>query len=477
LKERRDIRSEVYISRKLKVAAYSLQWHKVLWIGGTDTSRGIFQQIIKIVSTQFSKVNDLTVSKILMMDQKSENKSSLTSTGLVVDLKAPTSLKEKVGHMRKPKRALSAYNVFFQLERERLLSGKHSGDGVACDWKYTLNDVIKIYLRSLNKDDSIEVKRKHCRTHGKIGFAALARTIAGRWKTLSNEDKAVFQAFAETDKKRYKSQITEFNKMNIEVKSDHGKTMNAKNKKKVDPAVTSSMDSVVPKKACAMSLQKQLNSFDENGMNCEFDEKLDEDENLQHIKNHRRRVTHKAKNNDSKVNSISLDERNKSHVFQTTRFNDNPIQMTMLMQRMSMASMMMINGMTPIDPMMSWMTRKRNLLTLQNGKTKPEKIQAQNTRAPSNGECIKKETIYKSEKNPSEKTPGDVPQYISFNNGSSAGSSSCLHPISSFADKSVTGFCDPFATVDENFDVQSLCCDSIKLEEVDVATFHTSPRG
>eukprot|EP00549_Striatella_unipunctata_P022860 CAMPEP_0118708236 /NCGR_PEP_ID=MMETSP0800-20121206/21749_1 /TAXON_ID=210618 ORGANISM="Striatella unipunctata, Strain CCMP2910" /NCGR_SAMPLE_ID=MMETSP0800 /ASSEMBLY_ACC=CAM_ASM_000638 /LENGTH=333 /DNA_ID=CAMNT_0006611355 /DNA_START=8 /DNA_END=1009 /DNA_ORIENTATION=- len=91
----------------------------------------------------------------------------------------------------KPKRPLSAYNLFFQHERERILYE----NGVSEEEK------------SKNED----CRRNHKKSHGKIGFAALARNVAEKWKKLDASAKAVFEEQAAVEKQRYKMEIEQWN--------------------------------------------------------------------------------------------------------------------------------------------------------------------------------------------------------------------------------------------------------------------------
>ena len=84
----------------------------------------------------------------------------------------------------KPTRPLSAYNLFFRSERSIML-------GV---------DAPNQELESLKK-------RVHCKTHGKIGFAEMARVIGARWKSLDSKQRKVFELQALKEKKRYKMEL------------------------------------------------------------------------------------------------------------------------------------------------------------------------------------------------------------------------------------------------------------------------------
>ncbi len=85
----------------------------------------------------------------------------------------------------KPNRPLSAYNLFFRKERALML-----GD----DLEKTEPEKGK--------------KRVHRKTHGKIGFAQMARIIGAKWKTLPEEEKSEFEEVAGKEKKRYSEELT-----------------------------------------------------------------------------------------------------------------------------------------------------------------------------------------------------------------------------------------------------------------------------
>jgi hypothetical protein len=102
----------------------------------------------------------------------------------------------------KPKRPLSAYNLFFQLERERLVTGDDQKNVL-------LEDISAICDQHKQK----KAKRKHRKTHGKIGFADLARTIAGKWRNLKPPVKAMYEGCAATEKVRYQKEVAEWVKI------------------------------------------------------------------------------------------------------------------------------------------------------------------------------------------------------------------------------------------------------------------------
>jgi hypothetical protein len=89
-----------------------------------------------------------------------------------------------------PKRPLSAYNIFFREERQEIL-----GEEVAREFEIT--------------DQS---KRKHRKTHGKVGFADMARMISLKWKDLSDDRKQPFIERAEKEKQKYLEEVEEWKK-------------------------------------------------------------------------------------------------------------------------------------------------------------------------------------------------------------------------------------------------------------------------
>jgi len=99
--------------------------------------------------------------------------------------KAPRS-KKKSNRVKKPKdmprRPLSAYNIFFREERERMLK-----------------EHMEAAKAARGDDDNDEPL-----PGPKIGFENMAKTIGKRWKALSEDELARYKELAKEDMERYK---------------------------------------------------------------------------------------------------------------------------------------------------------------------------------------------------------------------------------------------------------------------------------
>jgi HMG-box domain len=119
---------------------------------------------------------------------------SANSAGLLGKLAVESSPFRDGGKGRKmrkkpkdqPKRPLSAYNIFFKEERQRIL-----------------NDIPE-YNGEQSSGRTPPTRKRRKNPHGKIGFESLAKTIGQRWKDLDEQQLKYYKELASTDKKRYR---------------------------------------------------------------------------------------------------------------------------------------------------------------------------------------------------------------------------------------------------------------------------------
>jgi hypothetical protein len=119
------------------------------------------------------------------LSQQSSQKETNCSTG--VNLKSTLSVKKKSDYIpisrRKkkpkgmPKRPLSAYNLYFQAERTKIIANQQEGNGP------------------------------------RIGFEGLGKIIGKQWRDLSSADKKDYEKLAEKDSLRYRKEMDTYHEM------------------------------------------------------------------------------------------------------------------------------------------------------------------------------------------------------------------------------------------------------------------------
>lgn len=104
----------------------------------------------------------------------------------------------------KPKRPLSAYNIFFRDERANILAGIPDKDEDDDDVDDDEND------DGLDAKKKSSGKKRKRPPHGKIGFESLAKIVGQRWKELKPEELAKYKKLADVDMVRYRAEMESY---------------------------------------------------------------------------------------------------------------------------------------------------------------------------------------------------------------------------------------------------------------------------
>jgi len=91
----------------------------------------------------------------------------------------------------KPKRPLSAYNIFFRHERAKILG-------------------LPIMRLAGGEVNERSVKRRHVKVHGKIGFSELGKLIGKNWRELPSEKRSFYVNLALGEKEKYMKKLQIF---------------------------------------------------------------------------------------------------------------------------------------------------------------------------------------------------------------------------------------------------------------------------
>lgn len=110
--------------------------------------------------------------------------------------KSPAPRKKSKKPKDMPKRPLSAYNIFFQIERKKLMEAREKGE---------IPDDFDMASVSSNSDGDEKDKKKRASL-----FQAIAQTIANRWKNLPSDERVKFEELAKEEMKKYRIKKDEY---------------------------------------------------------------------------------------------------------------------------------------------------------------------------------------------------------------------------------------------------------------------------
>ena len=138
-----------------------------------------------------------------------------------ITVSSSTSITIATPHdLKKPMRPLTAYHIFFQLEREYLIqtTAGPDADKTIHDNKSLIAGVPRRYrsiklLSDWYAGPGKRQKRKHRKSHGKIGFLELSQIISKRWATLESSDpetKTYVSQIAGKELEEYKIEMKEY---------------------------------------------------------------------------------------------------------------------------------------------------------------------------------------------------------------------------------------------------------------------------
>ena len=105
-----------------------------------------------------------------------------------------------------PRRPLSAYNIFFQAQREKMLSEGIPEDATLAFKNDESKEEDAAHLPGSKKKKKKRIRKNRRKTLG-IGFGNLARAIASQWKNLDEASKAPFEEKAKIEKDRYEKEM------------------------------------------------------------------------------------------------------------------------------------------------------------------------------------------------------------------------------------------------------------------------------
>ena len=146
-----------------------------------------------------------------------------------LDYDFPLSEKCDLKVLSKPRKPLSAYNLFFRFERSRILRASEldcisflkGKDGKLCivrnknskiDFPDTSSFPIHVIRDQIQRESSRKTKRHNKKAHGKISFTDMIHYMCKKWNNLDKKSRDVFNSLAAEEKEKYAKQLMAYNK-------------------------------------------------------------------------------------------------------------------------------------------------------------------------------------------------------------------------------------------------------------------------
>eukprot|EP01082_Thalassiosira_pseudonana_P009156 g8049.t1 g8049 contig27:71361-72354(-) len=160
------------------------------------------------------------------------------------------------GSVYKPKRCLSAYNLYYRFKRSKILDACAAGNDDKANIEHLLkttpgleahpHDISSMHktsmyelCREIIKDDMKDdllprdtSKRSHTKTHGAMTFVAMGKIMSTMWKEQDDEIKQIFRDLAEQGRKEYQKLLKD---LDVDVKELRTKKCSPKKIKVKEP--------------------------------------------------------------------------------------------------------------------------------------------------------------------------------------------------------------------------------------------------